>query len=164
MIAAKVSPQPATEIKLLFELGVSAMMVHKTNTMCKTVIPGTDDFVKQNPDLMKQFQTAAVNSLEHTSPGLSGFMNNVMNAPQDRQSQQSQPQVQERQEMKGPSDVSDILSNIKSKTINIPNNQSNVDNSTISISDLKEMNNSANLPKKSSRRKKSNSNTISLQI
>jgi hypothetical protein len=75
--------------------------------------------------------------------------------------------------MKGPSDISDILSGLKTKTINIqepPPQQSssptpNNDSSTISISDLKEMQAEGNMPKRSGRRKKSASNnTISLDI
>jgi hypothetical protein len=85
-----------------------------------------------------------------------------------------QPQTQ-RPEMKGPSDISDILSGLKTKTINIqesqqhpqmsPVNMNNAnDNSTISISDLKELQSEGNMPKRSGRRKKSASNAIALDI
>jgi hypothetical protein len=85
---------------------------------------------------------------------------------QDRTSKRSQGS---RPEMKGPSDISDILSGLKTKTINIqePVNPDSVninDSSTISINDLKEMQAEGNLPKRSGRRKKSASNTISLDI
>ena len=69
--------------------------------------------------------------------------------------------------MKGPSDISDILSGLKTKTINIqePVKQDSLnDSSTISINDLKEMQSEGNMPKRSGRRKKSASNTISLDI
>jgi hypothetical protein len=70
--------------------------------------------------------------------------------------------------MKGPSDISDILSGLKTKTINIqepaPQQQSNNDSSTISISDLKELQAEGTMPKRSGRRKKSASNTVSLDI
>lgn len=74
---------------------------------------------------------------------------------------------QSRPEMKGPSDISDILSGLKTKTINIqqpstPTNQN--DSSTISINDLKELQSEVNMPKRSGRRKKSASNTVSLDI
>jgi len=67
--------------------------------------------------------------------------------------------------MKGPSDISDILSGLKTKTINIqqPSPQNN-DNSTISINDLKDLQSEGNMPKRSGRRKKSASNTVSLDI
>jgi hypothetical protein len=72
-----------------------------------------------------------------------------------------------RPEMKGPSDISDILSGLKTKTINIqeaPHDPTTTDNSTISISDLKSLQSSSNMPKKSRKRTKSASNTVSLDI
>ena len=236
----------APELKLLFQLGGSAMMVHMTNTMFKSAMPGMDDILRQNPDLMKQFQSAAVNSMSQTSPGFSGFMNGLMNpepqaqgpppamatqgpgAPQmsaNRQgnnnygsSNSNRPDLvrgrgftsagggndginiresfgntndaerssrrqtnPSRAEMKGPSDISDILSGLKTKTINIqetsprsnnPMNGSSSNDimegnsSTISISDLKELQGDGNMPKRSKRKSNSNSNknTISLDI
>ncbi len=216
----------APELKLLFQLGGSAMMVHMTNTMFKSAMPGMDDILRQNPDLMRSFQNAAVNSMAQTSPGFSGFMSNMMN-PDPRPSQgmgpppplatqgpnavpppmgrpgnnnfarpdlnmsrsnfvddgislrenfertdairQERSSKGSRPEMKGPSDISDILSGLKTKTINIqePTHlqpQSTNDNSTISISDLKELQAEGNMPKRSGRRKKSASNTVSLDI
>ena len=224
----------APELKLLFQLGGSAMMVHMSNTMFKSAMPGMDDILRQNPDLMRSFQNAAVNSMAQSSPGFGGFMSNMMNPEpqvpsgygppppmatqgpnavpppmgrpgnnnnysrqdlnygkssftddgislrenferpdlQDRTSKRFPP----RPEMKGPSDISDILSGLKTKTINIQEPSSNTnsngdssninmnDNSTISISDLKEMQSEGNMPKRSGRRKKSASNTISLDI
>jgi len=220
----------APELKLLFQLGGSAMMVHMTNTMFKSAMPGMDDILRQNPDLMRQFQTAAVNSMSQQSPGFSGFMNNMMNpepqvpmsgpppppmatqglnAPSSRPGNnnsfnmgrnnfnpnQGQPDginIREnfstpsdgdrssrrgpgpppgpRAEMKGPSDISDILSGLKTKTINIQEapqqsqEPSFNDSSTISISDLKELQSDGNMPKRSKRRQKSDKNTVSLDI
>jgi hypothetical protein len=221
----------APELKLLFQLGGSAMMVHMTNTMFKSAMPGMDDILRQNPDLMRSFQNAAVNSMSNTNPGFSGFMSNMMNpeppvsnsrgppAPLATQGPNSAPppsgrsgnnsyanrpdlsmgrnnfvddgiNIREnhgstndqeksrrntsRPEMKGPSDINDILSGLKTKTINIqeinhPNNNSNYDNntndnSTISIGDLKDLQSNGNLPKKSRRKPKSASNTVSLDI
>ena len=68
----------APELKLLFQLGGSAIMVHMTNTMFKSSMPGMDDIMKQNPELMQQFTQAAVNSMSDTNPGFSGFMNGMM--------------------------------------------------------------------------------------
>ena len=48
---AKIAP----ELKLLFMLGGSAAMLHMTNTMFKSSIPGMDDIMRQNPELMQQF-------------------------------------------------------------------------------------------------------------
>jgi hypothetical protein len=89
----------------------------------------------------------------------------------DRQDRTSKRQPQSRPEMKGPSDISDILSGLKTKTINIQeptqptsNFTNQNDSSTISISDLKELQTDANMPKRSGRRKKSANNTVSLDI
>ena len=219
----------APELKLLFQLGGSAMMVHMTNTMFKSAMPGMDDILRQNPDLMRSFQTAAVNSMAGSNPGFSGFMGGIMNpepqvsrgmgppppmatqgpnsvpTPQGRPGNNNyarpdlnlsrsnytddgislrenyerpdlqdrttrRPAPQGRPEMKGPTDISDILSGLKTKTINIqepitmqPSNNTN-DNSTISISDLKDLQSEGNMPKRSGRRKKSASNTVSLDI
>ena len=211
----------APELKLLFQLGGSAMMVHMTNTMFKSAMPGMDDILRQNPDLMRSFQSAAVNSMGQSNPGFSGFMSNVMNPDVPRgmgppppmptqgpnavpspigrpgnnnfarpdlnlsrsnfedginlRENNERPDVQDRTsirnqsrpEMKGPSDITDILSGLKTKTVNIqqqgtPTNPN--DNSTISINDLKELQNEGNMPKRSGRRKKSASNTVSLDI
>ena len=56
----KMSP----EIRLLFMLGGSAFMYHLTNSMFKNSIPGMEDIMKQNPDLMKQFANAAINQMQ----------------------------------------------------------------------------------------------------
>ena len=75
--------------------------------------------------------------------------------------------------MRGPSDISNILSGLKTKTIDIKESSASVsynefennDNSTISISDLKDLQeNGINLPKKSKRRQKSDKNTVSLDF
>jgi len=193
----------APELKLMFQLGGSAMMVHMTNTMFKSAMPGMDDILRQNPDLMRSFQSAAVNSMAQTSPGFSGFMNNMMtpdgsgppapmatqrNAPpssrpgnnnsmnmgrsnftEDGINLSEKSMRQTRTEMKGPSDITDILSGLKTKTINIQDqtqnqnkNQQTNDSSTISIADLKDLDGS--MPKRGGRRKKSASNTVSLDI
>lgn len=54
----------APELKLLFMLGGSGFMFHLTNTMFKSSLPGMGDIMKQNPDLMKQFASAAANTME----------------------------------------------------------------------------------------------------
>jgi len=190
----------APELKLLFQLGGSAMMIHMTNTLFKSSMPGMDDILRQNPDLMRQFQTAAVNSMGQSSPGFSGFMNNIINndgPPPPPMSTSSRPgnnsstmgstdysrfstnkpmfddgihfrenyMPDKRVEMRGPSDISDILSGLKTKTINIQeNDRKENDNSTISIADLKDLQNDSNIPKRSKRRQKSDKNSISLDI
>jgi hypothetical protein len=100
---------------------------------------------------------------------------NIVEAERSSRRQQQQ-QTNGRPEMKGPSDISDILSGLKTKTINIqespvaapassstsaPNQN---ESSTISISDMKELQGDGAMPKKSRRRPTSNKNTISLDI
>ena len=63
----------APELKLLFQLGGSAMMVHMTNSMFKSSMPGMDDIMRQNPELMQQFTQAAVNSMGDSNPGFRGI-------------------------------------------------------------------------------------------
>ena len=90
-----------------------------------------------------------------------------------RRSAAPAPRSAPRNEMKGPSDISDILSGLKTKTINIQQNEpfisevspSAPDNSTISISDLKSLQSEGGkMPKKNRRSKQSASNTVSLDI
>jgi hypothetical protein len=72
--------------------------------------------------------------------------------------------------MKGPSDISDILSGLKTKTIEITSSKKDIviedinNSSTISIDDLKSIQSEGNVPKRSRRRPKSDKNTVSLDI
>jgi hypothetical protein len=74
-----------------------------------------------------------------------------------------------RPEMRGPSDIGNILSGLKTKSVNIGNSNSNANQasedkgSTISISELKDLQNE-NMPSKTKRKPKSERNTISLDI
>ena len=230
----------APELKMLFQLGGSAMMVHMSNTMFKSAMPGMDDILKQNPDLMRQFQNAAVNSMTGSNPGFAGFMGGLMNEPQVPQGRgppppmttqgqhgmqpppnrggnniggmnvgradvsmargafasgssfaddgisiqeknnqwnlngheppQSSQKSSRRPDMKGPSDISDILSGLKTKTIEITPQKKDMgiedinNNSTISLDDLKSIQEDGNVPKRTRRRQKSDKNTVSLDI
>jgi hypothetical protein len=58
-------------------LGGSAVMLHMTNTMFKSAMPGMDDIMRQNPDLMQQFTQAAASSMGDNSPGLGSFMSGM---------------------------------------------------------------------------------------
>jgi hypothetical protein len=242
----------APELKLLFQLGGSAIMLHMTNTMFKSAMPGMDDIMRQNPELMQQFTAAAVNSMSQNRPGFGNFMGDLMGpgpqglgqgpqgqsqVPQTAPSRQAPPYipnqrpppppvptsvrdpnsdagtpfragnntaqppsnrpdltaarsmgsssssssdpitVSKRPDMRGPTDISNILSGLKTKTIPLqeakalqpqqqqqPQQQPNEDKtSTISISDLKELQND-NLPHKSKRRQRSDKNTVSLAL
>jgi len=201
----------APELKLLFQLGGSAIMVHMTNTMFKSSMPGMDDIMRQNPELMQQFTQAAVNSMGQSSPGFAGFMGNFMpnngggsnpssrvppppmptqqstyrpnqqghiNRPDISSARGDGINIQENQsrvggaerstkrpEMKGPRDINDIISNMKTKTISIPNSNSVEESgSTISVKDLDDT--KSKMPARSKRKPRSekNLNTISLDI
>jgi hypothetical protein len=73
----------APELRLLFTLAGSAFMFHLSNTMFKSSIPGMDDVLQQNPELMKQFAEAAVGSMNK-------------GPQQGMPQQQSMPQQQQR--------------------------------------------------------------------
>lgn len=205
----------APEIKLLFMLGGSAVMLHMTNTMFKSAMPGMDDIMKQNPDLMQQFTNAAVSSMSKNNPGFGNFVNGAMNnsyneprvqpprgappgpTPQMRTRPPTPPigppssrpdvgfsrgrptfsdatnmdstfatigksskQKSKRQEMKGPSDIGEILSGLKTKRVNM-NIKDN--KSTISLDDVKELKSDLSLPKKS-RRGNSAKNVVNLAL
>jgi hypothetical protein len=84
----------APELKLLFQLGGSAIMLHMTNTMFKSAMPGMDDIMRQNPELMQQFTAAAVNSMSQNRPGFGNFMGDLMGPGPQGQGPQGQGQGQ----------------------------------------------------------------------
>ena len=54
----------APELRLLMSLSGSAFMFHLTNSMFKqTPLPDVEDVIRSNPDLMRQFQAAAMNKM-----------------------------------------------------------------------------------------------------
>lgn len=81
----------APELKLLFQLSGSAIMLHMTNTMFKSSIPGMDDILRQNPELMQQFTNAAVNQMGDQQPGFGNFMNDMMDQQTSRRRQPPAP-------------------------------------------------------------------------
>jgi hypothetical protein len=228
----------APELKLLFQLGGSAIMLHMTNTMFKSAMPGMDDIMRQNPELMKQFTQAAVNTMSQSAPNFGNFMGDMMggmggggggqqqppsnfnnqrpppppvatkgpnsippprregdisNRPdlnfgrgnmndgvnlsenyinpfESKSTRGAPPPLPQnpRPEMRGPSDINNILSGLKTKNVNITpsanaNQASEDKGSTISISELKDLQND-NMPNKTKRKPKSERNTISLDI
>jgi hypothetical protein len=123
---AKVSP----EVKLLMMIGGSAFMFHLTNTMFKSALPGMGDIMKQNPDLMKQFASVALNTMnenvngggapsaEHNMPP-NPFNQGSSAGPQppmfDMNNRMPQPPMPaspasgEKREMRGPTGVDHII-------------------------------------------------------
>tara|TARA_B100000575_G_scaffold58536_4_gene44255 strand:- start:5678 stop:6970 length:1293 start_codon:yes stop_codon:yes gene_type:complete len=75
----KDSANMAPELRLMFTLAGSAFMYHLSNTMFKSSLPNMNDVMRQNPDLMKQFSEATMNTMGQQNPGFAGFMGNMMN-------------------------------------------------------------------------------------
>jgi len=50
-------------------------------------MPGMDDIMRQNPELMQQFTQAAANSMSRENPGFGGFMSGVMGGQQNNRQQ-----------------------------------------------------------------------------
>jgi hypothetical protein len=142
----------APEIKLLFQLATSGLMITMGNRF-KSAIPGMDEIMRQNPDLMNHFTQAAVKSMEKTNPGMSNFMgtfgNNNVQQQSNRMPMPTMPQYSnqhtqqnstqlparhpQRQEMKGPEikNINTVLSSLNTK-INLEENNE----STISMDDV----------------------------
>ena len=146
----------APEIKLLFQLAGSGIMIHMTNTMFKSSMPGMDDIMRQNPDLMNQFTQAAVNQMSRENPGFGNFMNMAKpdNVHMSRPDINFAKNETTRPEMKGPDDISDLLAGLKKKEDDVEK---------ISVTDYNDVKNN-NLPKKSRRRNTSDKNTVSLNL
>ena len=194
----KTRAKMAPELKLLFQLAGSAIMVHMTNTMFKSSMPGMDDIMRQNPELMQQFTKAAVSSMGKEQPGFGGLMNDILDpehtpdltsgppppAMRTRMTKTDRSAVPTgrpdmsaardavgieigdhvasaavRPEMKGPTNIDDILSGLKHTTTAEPLD----DSSSISIQDLKELSD-AKVPTRSKRGKGAHKATVSLDI
>jgi hypothetical protein len=128
----------APEIRLLFALGGSAFMFHLQNTMFKSSLPGMDDILKQNPELMKQFASAAVGSMGAPGgngggapPGMAGMMRgmgfpgmggmgNMGNPGNDPRQAARRPPSPQRPDMDGPDGLDDIIKTMNVDTDKLP--------------------------------------------
>jgi hypothetical protein len=72
----KESANMAPELKLVFMVASSAFWFHISNNMSKSVMGNMNigNMFKSNPDLMNQFKSAAMGSMQQNSPGLANFM------------------------------------------------------------------------------------------
>jgi hypothetical protein len=122
----------APELRLLLMLGGSGFMFHLTNTMFKTSLPGMNDIMSQNPDLMNQFAKATAASMGEKQPGFSNLMGSLFN----QTSQASQPPPQPKREMSGPPNINNLLNNMNN------NNKMDIDmHSNYSESDMEQARN-----------------------
>ena len=116
----------APEMRLVMALAGSGFMFHVSNSFFRQKMPSMENVMKANPDLMRQMAAAAANQV---GGGFGNFMGAAMGLPQQQQQQPQPPtgaffassgampqspssQQQSnvaRKEMKGPSDVDDIL-------------------------------------------------------
>ena len=132
------------EIKLLMMLGGSAFMFHLTNTMFKSSIPGMDDIMKQNPDLMKQFAQAAVGSIgkadqqpQYEAPQMRENMQTVRPEPGLGPSPGPPQQSNDiRAEMDGPNGLDDIIKQMNLNPSEIPD----LDNLSLMSGDTDKLN------------------------
>jgi hypothetical protein len=122
----------APELRLMFALGGSAFMFHLQQTMFKSSMPGMDDILRQNPDLMKQFASAAVGSMGKSAPGSTGGMGQMPSGmggagPSQRPQPQAPPSNNSsprRPDMNGPDGIDSLI-----KTMNLePNKIPDLDN------------------------------------
>ena len=131
----------APELRLLMSLAGSAFMFHLTNTMFKSSLPGLDQVMKQNPDLMRQFAGATAKTMQDSGTdqtGMSGMFANMFNnnggqnmpPPPARQHEQG-PSMSQNQ-MKGPSNIENILNDIENDDGDRLETFSNISGSEIS--------------------------------
>lgn len=125
----------APELKLVFALGMSAFTFNMTRTMMKSM-PGVEQVFKQNPELMKQFAAATANTMSKQEQsqgggglfgGLGGLFSNLFGggggAPQmqsmpqpemmSQQQRQQPPSQQQMFNMKGPSNIDDLINDLE---------------------------------------------------
>jgi len=78
------------EARLMVALAGSGFMCHVSNTFLKSRMASvsTDDILKNNPDLARQFATAAA---QQAGPGFGNFMNMAMGGAGGNQAQQAAP-------------------------------------------------------------------------
>ena len=137
--------QMAPELKLLFMVGGSAFMFHLTNSMFKSQLPGLGDIMKQNPDLMRQFASAAMGSMgagpdmasmfmgqppngSSSGSGSGGFSQPETSASSRRTGSNGRSVSNENRTFTPPTGIDELLNSLESN-----NSDSGVDNVTLDI-------------------------------
>jgi hypothetical protein len=122
----------APELKLLMMVGGSAFMFHLTNSLFKSKMPGLGDILQQNPELARNVQQAAMNSMKQNesksgnSDPLFGMMMNQAQGMMDKRGGAGAGP----REMRGPSGVDDILAMVNNR----PQAQSKQEDTISSVS------------------------------
>ena len=174
----KEKAQIAPELKLMLMMGGSAFMFHLTNTMFKSSIPGMNDIMQQNPELMKQFANVAMNQMSQDNPGFTNLMGdinpglnsnhsqpppppNMMQQSPNMMMQQSVNMEPPRKDMSGPKGVDEILAQLNNSNFN--SNQLNISDSE--INDINKLDNVRSIELLDSKnRPKKSSNSITLDL
>jgi len=71
----------APEVSLLLRIGFSAAVVNMSNKMLSSATPGFGDVMKQSPELMKMFTSAAVDTMSKQNSAFD-FAKTMMNPPE----------------------------------------------------------------------------------
>ena len=125
----------APELKLLMMVGGSAFMFHLTNSLFKSKMPGLGDILQQNPELARNVQQAAMNSMKQNesksgnSDPLFGMMMNQAQGMMNKRGGGGGAGAGPR-EMRGPSGVDDILAMVNNR----PQAQSKQEDTISSVS------------------------------
>jgi hypothetical protein len=180
----KEKAQIAPELKLMLMMGGSAFMFHLTNSIFKSSIPGMNDIMQQNPELMKQFANAAMSQMSQDNPGFTNLMSDVnpnlqqfqqpppnmmQQPPPNMMQQQPHPNMMQqspphneppRRDMSGPKGVDEILSQLHNNSLN--SNQLNISDSE--INDINSLDNVRNIELLDSKKTKQSTNSITLDL
>ena len=112
----------APELKLLMMVGGSAFMFHLTNSLFKSKMPGLGDILQQNPELARNVQQAAMNSMKqneaksgNSDPLFGMMMNQAQGMMNKRGGGAGAGAGAGPREMRGPSGVDDILSMVNNR-------------------------------------------------
>jgi hypothetical protein len=108
----------APELKLLMMVGGSAFMFHLTNSLFKSKMPGLGDILQQNPELARNVQQAAMNSMkqnEDKSGNSDPLFGMMMNQAQGMMNKRAGAGGAGPREMRGPSGVDDILAMVNNQ-------------------------------------------------
>lgn len=107
----------APELKLLMMLGGSAVMFHLSKTLFKSSMPGMEDIMKQNPDLMKSFASAAMQQMSQNSDNPDArVMANMMRMGQPQKPRPQSTPVR----IPPPQGVDEILNELKNENNRTP--------------------------------------------
>jgi len=111
-----------TEVKLMFALGGSAFMFHLQKTTFKSNLPGIDDVMGKQQQRKQKASSGGggglggiLGNLMGGGGGLGGLLGNLMGGMGGGGSRDEGPPPQPRTQMRGPTNVDDILSELNAQ-------------------------------------------------